>query len=208
MFPGELLLHVFDFCCLEVSGTQDKNFYNWWHGLVHVCKRWRQLIFTSQHHFNLQLLFPRKTPARENLDCWPRLPIAINVRSLNPTQKANLNTAFKHSDHVSSLTLSLMERQLAKVVKVMLKPFPALTHLQMKVFDVWNARSLPSGFLGGPTSSLQELHLSGISPPAPLSILLLTNDLVDLHLRNLPVTDHVSPQAMVAGPHNDTRKSR
>ncbi len=147
MFPGELLLRVFDFCCPEASGTRDENFYNWWHGLVHVCKRWRQLIFTSQHCFNLQLLFPRKTPARKNLDCWPRLPIAIIVRSLNPTQIDNLNTAFKHSNRVSSLTLSLTERQLAKVVKVMLKPFPVLTHLRMKAFDVWKARSLPTGFL-------------------------------------------------------------
>jgi len=53
--------------------------------------------------------------------------------------------------------------------------------------------------VGGPTSSLQELHLSGISPPALLSILSSTNDLVDLRLHDLPVTDHVSPQAMVAG---------
>src|SRR5882762_3607543 len=81
----------------------------------------------------------------------------------------------------------------------MLKPFPVLTHLRMKAFDVWKARSLLTGFLGGPTSSLQELHLSGISPPALLSILSSTNDLVDLRLHDLPVTDHVSPQAMVAG---------
>ncbi len=204
MFPGDILLQVFDFCRPEVSKTRDKNFYNWWHGLVHVCQRWRQVIFTSPRRLNLQLLCTRK----KKLDCWPQIPIAINVKglgSLSSTKEENLLSAFEHSDRVCRVTLSITLRQLEKVVKMMLKPFPVLTHLQLTLltsikssdFDTWILRSLPSGFLGGPTSGLQELYLSGISPPASPSILSSTSDLVGLHLCDLLMADRVSPKAMV-----------
>ncbi|SRR6266404_4342237 len=79
MFPGDILLEVFDFCRPDANETQDKNLYNWWLGVVHVCQRWWELIFTSPRRLNLQLLYTRETPARKNLDFWPQIPIAINV---------------------------------------------------------------------------------------------------------------------------------
>src|SRR6266404_825051 len=200
MLPGDILLEVFDFCRLEASEIQDKNFYNWWHKLVHVCQRWRQLIFTSPYHLNLQLLCTDKTPARKKLDCWPQIPITIdvnNLTNLSPAQEDNLFTALEHSDRVCSITLSLTKPHLEKAVKMMLKPFPVLTHLQLLTSP--NPLILPSGFLGGPALGLQELDLRRISPPALPSILSSTSNLVHLHLHDLPITADVLPKVMAMG---------
>ncbi len=199
MFPGDILLEVFDFCCLEAS--EDENFYDWWHVLVHVCQSWRQLIFTSPRRLNVQLLCTCETPVRKKLDCWPQIPIAIVdccVGNLNRTKEDNLLTAFEHSDRVCSvkLTLSLKVPQLERVFKMMLKPFPVLTCLRVDLFNVWTIPGQPSGFLGGLTLSLQELYLNHISLPALPSILSSTSGLVDLHLCQLSKIDQVSPEVM------------
>ncbi len=200
MFPGDILLEVFDFCRLGARSSEtqdDEKFLNWWHELVHVCQRWRQLIFTSLHHLNVQLLCTCETPARKKLGCWPSIPIALNVkglRNLNPTEEDNLFTTFEHADRVCSVTLNVTPQLLRKVVKMMLKPFPVLKHLRVKTFN-GSMLSLPSGFPPG----LQELDLSGTFPPPLPSILPSLSDLVHLHLRNLPMTDHVSPEVMVVG---------
>jgi hypothetical protein len=50
---------------------------NEWHTLVHVCRRWRDLVFASPRRLNLRLLCRKDTPVREMLDIWPALPIVI-----------------------------------------------------------------------------------------------------------------------------------
>ncbi len=205
MFPGDVLLQVFDFCRPEASETWDD--HNWWHGLVHICQRWRQLIFTSPRRLGLSLLCTRKTPATSSkiFDFWPNIPIAISVNgwhSLDPTEEDNLLAAFKHSDRVWSVTLSLSRPQAKKVIKMMMKPFPALTNFRVKPVKRLGGNLyphiLPHGFLGGSTSGLRELDLSGISPLGLPSILSSSTDLVNLHLHDLQLTGDVSPDSMVA----------
>ena len=45
---------------------------NAWHTLVHVCQRWRYLVFASPGHLDLQLICTTETRAREMLGVWPR----------------------------------------------------------------------------------------------------------------------------------------
>ena len=126
MFPGNILLEVFDFCRLKANETQDENFYDWWHGLVHVCRRWRQLIFTSPRRLKVQLHCTCDIPVKKKIDCWPQIPIAINLEgwgNLNSRQENNLLTAIEHSHRVCSITLNLPHQQLEKVVKMMLTHF-------------------------------------------------------------------------------------
>ena len=49
-----------------------------WHWLVHVCQRWRSVIFASSKSniLNLKLSFEALTHV-ELLDIWPPLPIVI-----------------------------------------------------------------------------------------------------------------------------------
>src|SRR6266436_6715639 len=49
-----------------------------WQSLVHVCLRWRSLIFGSSRHLGLQLFCcTRNRSGKKSLDVWPALPILI-----------------------------------------------------------------------------------------------------------------------------------
>jgi hypothetical protein len=62
-----MLLEIFD----HVAERRTEE----WHTLVHVCPRWRRVVFASLHHLNLRLLCTEKTHVREMLDVWQTLPI-------------------------------------------------------------------------------------------------------------------------------------
>jgi len=63
--PG---LEIFDFC---VNGTWMES----WQNLVHVCRKWRNVVFGSPHRLNLRLRCKPRIPVRDILDVWPPLPI-------------------------------------------------------------------------------------------------------------------------------------
>jgi hypothetical protein len=46
---------------------------------VHVCRRWRHIVFGSPHRLNLELTCTGRTPTRDRLDIWPALPLNIDV---------------------------------------------------------------------------------------------------------------------------------
>jgi F-box-like len=78
--PDEVLLKIFDFCRTapvdRLSGWQGP----WpkiWQNLVHVCQRWRYVVFSSPLRLDLRIYCSDKTPARETLDVWPAFPIEI-----------------------------------------------------------------------------------------------------------------------------------
>jgi hypothetical protein len=176
--------------------------YNWWPGLVHVCRRWRQLILASPRSLNLQLLCTGKTPVRKDLGLWPTIPIAIreNSRSVSFTEEHNILAALEHRDRVCNITLSLNKWQplIKKVVTVMREPFPALSHLRLSFIDSSPLRvvTLPDEFLGGNASNLQELWLTDIPFPALPTLLSSANHLIDLHLCGVSVS--ILPETMVS----------
>src|SRR5260221_5208216 len=45
-----------------------------WQLLVHVCRRWRSLVFGSPRRLNLRLFCTPETPAKDTLAVWPALP--------------------------------------------------------------------------------------------------------------------------------------
>jgi hypothetical protein len=83
------------------------------------------------------------------------------------------------------------------MAKVMKKPFPLLTDLNIRSND--DAPVLPAEFLGGSAPCLQYMFLSDIPFPALPTLLLSTSDLVNLYLGNIPPTGYISPEAMVTG---------
>ena len=48
-----------------------------WQLLVHVCRRWRNVVFGSPRRLNLQLRCTHETPVKDKLDVWPSLPLII-----------------------------------------------------------------------------------------------------------------------------------
>lgn len=196
MLPDDVLLWVFDFCGIGEY---------WWHGLVHVCRRWRQLILASPRRLNLQLLCTCTTPVRKDLGLWPTIPLAIRNNSNSPyinyTREDNILAALKHSDRVRNITLSMKNclYSVEKVFKTMQKPFPALSHLRLSITNpspLYSAIILPNEFLGGDASSLQELWLIEISFPALPTLILSAINLIDLHLCGLSA--QILPETMAS----------
>jgi hypothetical protein len=73
----DALLGIFDSYLSDNSVSDRLQNVNKWHTLVHVCRRWRDLVFVSPRRLNLRLLCRKARPVREMLDIWPALPIEI-----------------------------------------------------------------------------------------------------------------------------------
>jgi hypothetical protein len=80
VLPDDVLLDIFDFHLTKDLGDGE-NEGKWaaeeWQLLVHVCRRWRNLVFGSPRRLNLQLYCTPETLARDRLDVWPALPLII-----------------------------------------------------------------------------------------------------------------------------------
>jgi hypothetical protein len=61
-----------------------------WIMLVHICRRWRTIVFQSPHRLNLRLLCTYKTPARDTHDVWPPLPLWPSKRENTPFANINI----------------------------------------------------------------------------------------------------------------------
>jgi hypothetical protein len=199
------LLEIFD--CYQKSNDPGVRFRAlresvWdWHILVHVCQRWRQVVFASPLRLNLRILCTHGTPVQEHLDIWPAFPLNIEYnfsRSIGGIDEDNIICALHHPDRVGAVSLSLTGPQLANIAMVMQEPFPAMTHLFLETHISNDVPVLPCEFLGRSAPSLQRIGLVGIPFPALPSLLLSTSDLVTLYLHNIPQTGYISPEAMVA----------
>ncbi|KAH9171739.1 hypothetical protein EDB89DRAFT_1069246 [Lactarius sanguifluus] len=197
--PDIVLLDIFDFC----RKAQPRLPVVWkWHLLVHVCQRWRQIVFESPHRLNLQILCSFGTPVRKNLAIWPAFPIVIYYPSYSskngipPDDEDDVIAALEHRDRLCSLNLCVTELQLEKITKVMREPFPMLTDLHIDSAS-GNSLVLPAEFLGGSAPRLQIMTLFSLLDPA-LPLLLSTSDLVFLDLCFVPLDGYISPEAMVA----------
>ena len=201
VIPDNVLLEVFGFC------RKDHHIYYvrvvWkWHFLVHVCRRWRQLIFESPYRLNLQILCTHKTPVRENLRIWPDFPIVIDCtysgRSVGPEGEDNVIAALEHPNRVCYVRLKVTSSELEKMVTLMQEPFPLLTGLEIYSND-GRAPVIPARFLGGSAPRLQEITSFDIPLPALPTLLLSTSNLITLDLGRIPPTGYISPEAMAAG---------
>jgi hypothetical protein len=87
----------------------------------------------------------------------------------------------------------------AKMVALMLEPFPELTHID--IFSVptdGGIGVLPDGFLGGSAPRLEEIYFHSLSFPSLPTFLLSTTNLISLTCLGIPPTDYIAPEAMIA----------
>jgi hypothetical protein len=77
VLPDDVLLEIFDFYVNEDSYEGIKKGIEKWQTLVHVCRRWRSVVFGSPRRLNLQLACTQRTPARDMLHVWPSLPLLV-----------------------------------------------------------------------------------------------------------------------------------
>src|SRR6266446_1564319 len=111
---------------------RDKKDTEAWQRLVHVCRRWRNVVFGSPRRLNLRLVCTPKTPARDTLDIWPALPLLIWGYMYLSSGADDIIVALGQTNRVCQVSLEgLEDRQLDKVLAAMQVPFPQLTRLRL-----------------------------------------------------------------------------
>jgi F-box-like len=191
MLPDDVLLKIFAFYVDEAWEI------NGWHRLVHVCRKWRNTVFGSPYHLNLQLVYTEKTPMRKTLEVWPPLPIVIAGDYHSKSGKNTLMATLEYNDRVCEIKLWFISSSLwERVLAAMQVPFPRLTHLDFWFTDT-PAPVVPDSFLGGSAPRLRKLALNGASFLGLSKLLLSTPYLVELNLRNIPHSGYISPEAIV-----------
>jgi len=172
-----------------------------WHTLVHVCRRWRNLAFTSPRHLNLVLLYrcPFRS-AKGMLDIWPELPIFVHDFGYSSKRAGDdIVAALRLNHRVSGIRLDNTSDSGWEIfAPLMQHSFPALTHLWIKPYrPIRNAIS--HSFLGGSAPCLQVLEVVHLPFPGLPELLSSATNLVRLGYDNIPRSGYISPQAMVTG---------
>lgn len=192
ILPEDALLEIFD-CHLNRGmfyGTEV------WQVLVHVCQKWRNLVFGSSHRLNLQLLCTSNKPVKKMLDIWPPLPIIILYEEAT-TDEDNIVAALEQNDRVRRIRLKIFRNSLwEKVFTAMREPFPALTMMELESRGE-GPSTVSDSFLGRSAPQLQFLQLCGVPFPGLPKLLLSAAHLVTLHLWGVSRSGYIPPETMV-----------
>ena len=188
MLPDLALLELFTFYANDVGPIEK------WHTLVHVCRRWRNLVFSSPRRLGLQLFCTARKLVRETLDIWPPLPIVIR-HGFYPTD--NIVAALKHADRVCEIRLwPVPSSHWENVLAAMDQPFPDLTDLKIQSEDE-TVPIIPDSFLGGSAPRLRSVRFERIPFPELPRLLMSATGLVKISLQKIPHSGYISPEAMV-----------
>jgi len=112
VLPDDVLLAIFDFCVVRyqyspemvISDRYARREIVSWQSLVHVCRRWRRLIFESPRRLNLQPFCTTGTSARKTLDIWPAFPLLIQDHD-SETSVDNIVAVLEHSNRILQISL-------------------------------------------------------------------------------------------------------
>jgi ankyrin repeat protein len=204
MLPDEVLMQIFAFDRpVSIALSQGRQGRSWeWHRLIHVCQRWRYIIFDSPRSLDLQLFCTYGTPVKNNLDCWPALPIAMQYlqsSSSNPLpvdvgDEDNIIAALQYPNRIFSIQLTVTNPLLDRLAALVQERFPALEFLELTT-QTETGLILPSESFRGPFAKIRVLNMTRIAFPALQRLLLSAENLVSLHLEALPSSEYISPEA-------------
>jgi len=200
--PDDTLIEIFDFYRLNVLEPKT---HSWtWHTLVHVCKRWRTIIFSSPRSLDVQLLCKHRIPVRDTLDYFPPLPIILHYIDdvpQTPQDEDSIIAALARPERVSRILLDVFTESplLNKLSTVMQQPFPMLTHVQLCSRGKPLTRPfLTEEFLGASAPCLRCLSLRGIPFPSLSKVLLSATDLVSLELSEISAAGYIHPEDIIS----------
>ncbi|KAH9011910.1 hypothetical protein EDB85DRAFT_2224700 [Lactarius pseudohatsudake] len=188
----EVLLNIFRYY-LDASPR-------FWLRLVHICCKWRRIVFVSQRTLRLRLFYTHGTPVLglKALDYWPALPIVVQYGgslALNPPapeDEDNIIAVLKQSDRVNSISLTVTSSLLEELSAIE-RPFSQLEDLVLLSPDSVR-RTLPRAFQWG--TRIRCLHSTRVAFPALLHLLYSSRNLVDLQLHEVVHPLHFSPEAL------------
>jgi hypothetical protein len=208
MLHDDVLLAIFDFYVNDFEDLDDnlliKDEVEVWQLLVHVCERWRSVVFGSPRRLTLRLVCTPRTPVLETLDIWPAFPLVVHCYGDYPISGMdNILAALKYRDRICKINIedgealeALEEFPWEEVLAVMEEPFPELTDLMLASHNIWWKPILPDSFLGGSAPRLRLLQLDRIPFPGLPILLSSATHLVHLRLYYIPHPCHISPKVM------------
>jgi hypothetical protein len=197
LLSEEVLLEISEFH-VKRSETPEDMGWNAWHLLIHVCRRWRNIVLSLSRRLNLRLLCTERTPVTEMLDIWPAfLPIIIRSGGKEPPDddEWNVLSALKHTGRVCEIIIfDDIASQFWEVFSAEKHgPFPLLTSMMLKM-SYRGLYFFPDPFLDWSTRRLRSLDLDSIPFSAVHTLLLSASGLVYLSLWNLPA--YVFPEVI------------
>ena len=199
VLPDDVLLEIFYFYMETYALYSSQTRTEAWQSLVHVCRRWKDLVLGSPRRLDLHLYCTSETPARDALDAWPALPLIVEGE-MSSSGTENVIAALGQSNHVCRVSFSrLAARQLEEVLVAMQVPFPELEELRLRLYSNGVTQPvIPDSFLDGFAPRLRIFELDGIPFPGLPKLLSSSNHLVTLLLTNIPHSGYIPPEAIVA----------
>ena len=176
ILPDEALLEIFSSYLVGASDSDHiEAMIEPWLPLVHVCQRWRNIIFASPRRLDVRVFYTPERQVKVMLDIWPNLPIHI-LRTTMDAYKisryhhgGNLIAALEHTNRICQIQLKgFPSSELERILAAMLKPFPALTSLDIECCNdnfLDAMPVLPEAFLGGSAQHLRSCNLSDVEFP-------------------------------------------
>ena len=205
-FPDEIIQEIFAFCLCNRHWNPIGHMKEW-QRLVHVCQRWRRIIYGSPSFFDLHLYCSAQTPFLNNLSNWPEFPLTVHYVVSHGDLDDDLISALDCRDRVHRIELVIQETETYDMFAAMQFSFPALTHLDLTGVHVEEefmddqVIRLPWEFMEGFAPSLQHLRFDAISCPTIPDFLASAPGLVSLHLEDIPPdgVGYISPEDLIAG---------
>jgi len=200
--PDDVLIETFEFYLgkddPDVFVFTDDHDYDGWQTLVHVCRRWRCIVFASPRRLDLKLYCTRQRSVNsKTLNIWPALPIVIVAQDIQPQEDVtNIIAALRHHNRVCKIYCDPIQNSLLEEFAAIDEPFPALTSLRLLSL-AQDVLVLPDSFLGGSAPRLQSVDLAGIPYPSIGRLLSSTTNLVSLTLLSIPHSGYFSPETIV-----------
>ena len=202
--PNEVLLEVFDQYRSVTAGKRTGS-QGWWYTLVHICRRWRQLVFASSVRLNLQLRCTFGTPVDDMICHSPPFPLVLDygpriLKTWTGEDELGLLFALQHHlPRATEIVLSAPDSTLSKLTKSMTEAAPRLETLilhSQTLEIVLPKQFLEGGGHGAP--QLRHLILTGValSPLQPLLSSSATS-LVSLVLERIPSSAYFSPDTLI-----------
>jgi hypothetical protein len=99
--PNEVLSEIFAFTREAVRigylPLYPRLWSRTWHTLVHVCQRWRYIVFSSPLRLDLRIYCKETTSVREKLDTWPSF---LPIEAISYNLGDNIVAAFEHRERI------------------------------------------------------------------------------------------------------------
>ena len=196
VFPDDVLVEIFDFCLQLCEGYEEERNASW-EALVHVCRRWRYIVFAAPRRLGLRLVCTNGTRVKEVLDIWPALPIELRMDDPHYFNEDNAIATLGHPGRICGIYVQNSdEDSFERFAAAMQVSFPALTDISLWSFCC-EPPTLPDSFLGGSALGLRLLDLKGVAAPGLPKLLRSTPNIVRLQLEDIPLSGFDSPYVMV-----------